>query len=70
MERKRVFDAHVPGILTYRWKNIMNYHRKQSSQVCSLSIREYPAFLRGGGGWRGRGEEKRVAESPQKSPLP
>ena len=23
MERKRVFDAHVPGILTYRWKNIM-----------------------------------------------
>ena len=23
MERKRVFDAHVPGVLTYRSKNIL-----------------------------------------------
>ena len=34
MERKRVIDAHVPGILTYRSKNILTL--SQEAEYSSL----------------------------------
>ena len=65
MERKRVFDAHVPGILTYRWKNIMILSQEAEQSGLQPEYQGVSGVFEGG-----RGEEKRVAESPQKSPLP
>ena len=68
MERKRVFDAHVPGILTYLSKNILIL--SQEAEQSSLQP-EYQGVsgVSGVGGTRGGGGRRREQRKVLKNLL-
>ena len=69
MERKRVFDAHVPGILTYLSKNILILSQEAEQSSLQPEYQGVSGVSGGGGGGREVGGRRREQRKVLKNLL-